>query len=488
MNILIASVFSYNSYSRGIMPDVLQTQIDKNPGANIYYLTNSNSFDICYFNIEKRPEVCYLCKTGVKNTLSLIEENFTHLKIKDLISPEDTITAQKYFESKKKISFDQVYEEFEVGAATLSTYISRTRDRELINVEKYYVKELAINALALYLATKRFLKEKNIDVVYNFNGRQDYVRAIMRASLALNINCFNVERARVGGYIETFKNTLSHDIQAKKDHVDLCWEQESWNDQEKIEIGSSFYTRQRGGESVIFPSYLKNQTKNYIPEEIQNGKDNVVLFNSSDDEFAALGDQFNNPIFKDQLEGISYLINLFGRQYPNTNFIIRMHPNLRNVNYKYVTDIKDQHQKYPNIFVIYPESDIDSYALMDLATTVITFGSTLGLEATFYKKPSILLGKCFYYYSNVAYTPVNTFELENLLKTKNLIPLPQINALKFGFYYLKGGEKSKYYNEVEVGENVYFKGEKIHSYNFFQLIFYAVIKYINKFTGIRIKI
>ena len=488
MNILVASIFSYNSYSRGIMPDVLQTQIDKNPGANIYYLTNSNSFDICYFNIEKKPEVCYLCKTGVKNTLNLIEGNFKHLKIKDLVFPEDYITAQKFFEGKKRISFDQVYEDFEIGAATLSTYISKTRDRELLNVESYFVKELAINALALYLASKRFLKEKNIDLVYNFNGRQDYVRAIMRASLSLNIDCFNVERARVGGYIETFKNTLSHDIQAKKDHVDICWEQKTWNDQEKIEIGSSFFTRQRGGESVIYPSYLNNQTKNFVPEEIQNGNDNVVLFNSSDDEFAALGEQFNNPLFKDQVEGISYLIDLFGTQFHQTNFIIRMHPNLRNVNYKYVSDIKDQHQKYPNIFVIYPESFIDSYALMDIATKVITFGSTVGLEATFYKKPSILLGKCFYYYSNVAYTPANKPELEKLLKNKNLSSLPQINAIKFGFYYLKGGEKSKYYNEIKIGDKVYFKGEKIHSYNFFQLALYGLIKYVNRFTGIRIKI
>lgn len=488
MNILIASVFGYDSYSRGIMPDVLQTQIDKNPEAKIYYLTNSNSFDICYFNLDKRPEICYLCKSGIKNTLEMINGGFEHLKIKQLITPADLKKAQQFFHGKKRISFDQVYENFEVGAATLSTYISGTRDRELINVEKYFVKELAINALALYLGTQRFLSEKNIDIVYNFNGRQDYVRAIMRASLSLNIDCFNVERARVGGYIETFKNTLSHDIKAKKDHVDICWEQKTWNDQEKIEIGSSFFTRQRGGESVIFPSYLKNQTKNYVPEEIQNGNENVVLFNSSDDEFAALGEQFNNPLFKDQVEGISYLINLFGNQFPQTNFIIRMHPNLRSVDFKYVTDIKEQHQKFPNIFVIFPESNIDSYALMDIATKVITFGSTVGLEATYYKKPSILLGKCFYYYSEVAYTPTTQIELENLLTIKNLKPFPQVNALKFGFYYLKGGENSKYYNEVEVGEYVYFKGRKVFNYNLFQLVLYAVIKYIHRFTGIRIKI
>jgi len=385
MNILVASVYSHNSYSRGIMPDVLQDQIDKFPGSKIYYLTNSNSFDICYFNIEKRPEVCYLCKTGVKNTLGLIEGKYEHIRISDIISPEDVKEAKAFFKNEKKITFDHTYNNFEVGAATLSTYISRTRDRELINVEQYFVKELAINALALYLATTRFLLEKNIEIIYNFNGRQDYVRAIMRACIATGKDCYNVERARLNGYVETYKNTLPHDIFEKKKHVDLCWEKATYTDKEKEQIGSSFFIRQRSGESVIFPSYLKHQKKNNLPKEIQNENENIVLFNSSDDEFAALGEQFNNPLFEDQATGIKYLVELFGQEFPNKNLIIRMHPNLKEVTFKYVQDIRDQHQRFPNIFVILPESDVDSYALMDSAVKILTFGSTIGMEARRHK-------------------------------------------------------------------------------------------------------
>src|SRR5690606_20416166 len=130
MNILVSSIYSHNSYSRGIMPDVLQTQIAEHPDASIYYLTNSHSFDICYFNIEKKPEICYLCKTGVKNTLKLVEGKFTHLKISDLVSNEDKELAAEFFRNKGAVDFSQVFEGFEVGEATLSTYISRTRDRD----------------------------------------------------------------------------------------------------------------------------------------------------------------------------------------------------------------------------------------------------------------------------------------------------------------------------------------------------------------------
>ena len=46
------------------------------------------------------------------------------------------------------------------------------------------------------------MEKEKIDLVYNFNGRQDYVRAVMYASLSKDIDCYNVERASFGGNIE----------------------------------------------------------------------------------------------------------------------------------------------------------------------------------------------------------------------------------------------------------------------------------------------
>lgn len=486
MNILVASIFNINSYSRGIMPEVLQTQIDKNPGASIYYLTNSNSFDVCYFNIHKKPEICYSCKTGAENTLKLIEGPFKHIKISDIVNKDDYKQAKEFFNKEERISFHQVYDNFEVGEATLSTYISRSRDRDLLYVKQDYLKELAINSLALYLGTIRFLKEKEIDVVYNFNGRQDYVRGIMRAAMAVEVDCYNLERTRVGGFLEAYKNVFTHNIRAKKALVDACWEESKIPEEEKIKIGSKFFHRQKAGESVIFPSYLTRQTKSKLPEEFLNGNENVVLFNSSDDEFAALGDEFQNPLFENQNEGIKYLVGLFGERLQNKNLIIRMHPNLSSVNFEYVKELRDLHQKYPNIFVVQPESEINSYALLDSASKVLTFGSTLGLEANFSGKPVILLGKCFYYYSNVAYTPIRKEEIPDMI-TQVLLPLPKINALKFGYYYLQGGKKATYYFEKNIRDSVYFKGKLIPSFSLLQRVSLKIIQGTYEVLGIRLK-
>lgn len=487
MNILIASVFSINSYSRGIMPDLLQSHLDQYPHATIYYITCSHTFDVCYFNIHKEPDICYRCKTGVKNTLQLIQGDFKHLKIEELISNEDKQKAATYFKDKPTVEYDQIFEDFEVGAATLSTYISVSRDRDLKNVSQDYVKELAINALTIYLGLQRFLDNEKIDVVYNFNGRQDYVRAVMRASLSKGIDCYNVERARLGGFVEYYKNVLPHNIRFKANLVEQCWRMSVLSEGEKMEIGASFFNRQQTGESIIFPSFTKKMKKGEVPDYMSNGKINIVLFNSSDDEFAALGEDYKNSYFKDQNEGLKFLTKLFGERLKDYNLIIRMHPNLTGVTHEFVDIIRNLHQRHPNIYVVTPESCIDSYALMEQAHKVVSFGSTTGLEAAYRQIPVILLGKGIYYYSNVAYVPDNKDEIENLLISE-LKPKPLKNTLKFGFYFLEGGRNTKYYFEDNFSKGIFFKGKRIHSYSRVQRIKSKLIQKAFQWTKLKLKL
>lgn len=487
MNILIASIFSIDSYSRGIMPDVLQEQIDRYPDATIYYLSCSNTFDVCYFNITKQPDVCFRCKEGVRNTLQLIEGNFESIKLSDIIIEKDRAMAYEFLEKNPEIAFDLEFENFEIGSSTLSTYISRSRDRDLLNVNQDYVHELATNALITFQSVKRFIGDKHIDVVYNFNGRQDYVRAILRAALANNINCVNVERARLGGYIETYKNILPHTILNKWELVKDCWDNSSLGDQEKIKIGSQFFERQKSGESILFPSYTGGMEKGSLPKEIFNGNKNIVLFNSSDDEFAALGKEYDNPYYKDQIHALLELKDFVGNELKSHNLIIRMHPNLKGVEHAFVTKIIELHQTHPNIFVITPESPTDSYELIGVAEKVISFGSTTGLEANYLGKPVILLGKGLYYYANVAYVPKDRLEIRDLLSSE-LMAKSKIDTLKFGFYFLTGGKKTTYYYEDNSGDGIFFKNVRVHFYTNIQRLKSKFVQFAFRYLNLRIKL
>ena len=65
--------------------------------------------------------------------------------------------------------------------------------------------------------------------------------------------------------------------------------------------------------------------------------------------------------------------------------------------------------------VISPSEDINSYDLLDASDKVVIFGSTIGLEASYWGKPVILLGCSWYYYENVCYIPKSLNELNTLL-------------------------------------------------------------------------
>lgn len=410
-----------------------------------------------------------------------------HLEINDIIGVVDRAAAEDFFSEKDEVNFNQVYEDFEVGAATLSTYISVSRDRDLKNVRQPFVRELAINALALYLGLQKWLQREDIEVVYNFNGRQDYVRAVMRAALSQNIDCYNAERTRLKGNIDFYKNTFPHDHKSRFELVNQNWEESALTEEEKKNVGADFYRRQQAGESVIFPSFTEKMSKGEVPQVIRNGKRNIVIFNSSDDEIAAFGELFKNPYFKNQNEGIKFLAALVGKNFPGYNLIIRMHPNLTGVQQAYVREIRDLHQSFPNVFVIEPESTIDSYALMAAAEKVVSFGSTTGLEANFMRKPVILLGIGFYYQAHFAYKPTSRAEIKSLLAA-DLKPCPLQDTLKIGFYFQQGGIKTRYYHEERMGEGIYFKDRRIHFYSFSQRLKAKLIQKAYQFFNIRLKL
>jgi capsule polysaccharide export protein KpsC/LpsZ len=228
-------------------------------------------------------------------------------------------------------------------------------------------------------------------------------------------------------------------------------------------------------------------TKEEVPGYMSNGNKNIVLFNSSDDEFAALGEEYKNPFFENQNEGLEFLTALFGERLKEYNLIIRMHPNLTGVKHEFVNKIRNLHQKHPNIYVVTPESVIDSYSMMEHAQKVISFGSTTGLEANFLQKPVILLGKGIYFYSEVAYIPENKEEIEALI-TSNLEPKPILDTLKFGFYFLKSGTKSRYYQETNREDGVFFKKKGVHSFTILQRIKARIIQKAFQFFRLRLKL
>ena len=114
----------------------------------------------------------------------------------------------------------------------------------------------------------------------------------------------------------------------------------------------------------------------------------------------------------------------------------------------------------PNLFLIEPDSSISSYELLDHATTVLTFGSTVGIEAAFWGKPSVLAGPALYEALGSVYLPRTHDEVIELL-TQELLPLDRLGALQYAFYWQSLGEEFRYW-VAEGFIDGKFRGQSLH--------------------------
>ena len=93
-----------------------------------------------------------------------------------------------------------------------------------------------------------------------------------------------------------------------------------------------------------------------MPEGWKDDVENIVIFNSSEDEFAAVSKEFDDAaFFPSQIEGIKSIIEHYKHD-KTKHFTLRVHPNLKKVSYKYHLDLYNLN--YSNLTVVRSDSPI----------------------------------------------------------------------------------------------------------------------------------
>ena len=81
---------------------------------------------------------------------------------------------------------------------------------------------------------------------------------------------------------------------------------------------------------------------------------NVMIFNSSADELAALGGEWDKDVlFNSQYEAIDYMLS---HSSSAIHYYLRIHPNLKDVPYRFVTELYGLSKKHTNITIIEPQA------------------------------------------------------------------------------------------------------------------------------------
>ena len=424
---------------------ILSSKEEKN---EISILICGGGIQTCAINQKSNPFICKACK---KNTKRLIEEIhiLKNVKIFELKKYVPAVISFEDLSKKNTLkSFQNVYwdeKKFDVGWAIVSTFVSSTRD--ITNEIKLEYKNRLIqnyqDSVKAYEATNKFIELEKPDKIVLFNGRLFETRSVLRSCQQLKTDCDVLEICGFGrkNWI-IYPNSLPHDLDVYTQKLVELWDREE-NDSVKIENAEKFFQIRRSGGITNDKSHIDIQNDQMLPGNFDMAKKNIIIFNSSEDEIFSIGPDWKK-IFETQFDGVKAICETL---LDNEEFHIylRLHPNLRGVDSEFLTDLLKLDDMYHNVSVIPAESPISSYKLLDNAYKVVTFGSTIGVEATFWGVPSILLSDCFYSKIGAAYNGVID-NLESLL-IGEIEPRPKILALKYGFYQMTAGTEFKFWKK-----------------------------------------
>ena len=191
--------------------------------------------------------------------------------------------------------------------------------------------------------------------------------------------------------------------------------------------------------------FVDSQLAGRLPTNWNPSRRNVAVFTSSEDEFAAIGDSWNNPLYETQLHGLRRIADSM-ESADGAHLYIRVHPNLKGIDNQHTRGLQ---RLVGNKLTIIPAHDpVSTYTLLQQCDTVLTFGSTVGIEATFWQKPSVLAGIALYRNLGATYNPRSHDELMGLL-SRDLVARDPLPALKYGYHQATFGEPYQYYEPAD---------------------------------------
>ena len=331
-------------------------------------------------------------------------------------------------------------EQFDIGYAVLSTMVSFLRDPDpMASANRPVMRGLLVSALAVYRSFQHQVERTRYDRVYVFNGRFAITRAVLRACASRGVECYTHERGHHHDHYALYRNTTIHDIEHFERAIREAWDAADPIERERL--GTRFYEERAQGAEQGWFSFIEAQQRGLLPHGFDENRRNVVFFNSSQDEFEAIGETWRNPLYDDQEHAVARVARaLRGRD--DVHVYLRVHPNLAGLDNAQTRAIAALDE--PNLTVIPAESPVCTYALLRAARTVVSFGSTVGIEAVYWGVPSILAGQCYYRGLGGVLLPASHDEVVALLE-RDLDPGPREPALMYGHFLSTFGTPYRHY-------------------------------------------
>lgn len=375
----------------------------------------------CAVNYAGNPLACMVCRSRVKSTAK--SAGLTLVPLETLSATANCNVEPEAVETDAE---DQIAAGVQSGiTSTLRVLPDDARTIGFLdNVRRCYQQ----TATGLLQSFRKLVADRQPDRIEVFNGRHACARFALIAARESGIPFNTLEMTATRRPI-VFRGHTPHDrkhIQARmKEHpVDM-------------QLAESFYEGRRQPRKNRF---AKAQAKEFTPPPAEGFAKKVTIFLSSQDEFESLG-----PEWESAFDDYAAIIDQLCEAHPETLFCVRFHPNQADI----VSDIISPFRLLagkPNLRIYYPTDVANTYSLIEWSDTVVTFGSTVTVEACWMRKPVILLGPSFYDELGVSYTPGSMDEVHELLQ-QELPCKDRSGAAQFAAYFLTDGDSMRYVQE-----------------------------------------
>jgi hypothetical protein len=454
----IAVVSIYGMCTPHIETDLELIEQHIQSGDDVTQLVCDGDLLTCDINAPHSWNKCFLCKGKRRSAATLLSKT---IQVRPLISltPQDKADIRHLKTQFQSVDELKQYKlsEFDIGYAVASSVITLTRDPlPRVDLHADLIKRFMITSFCVYRSMCNYLTNNRVDRVYCVNGRLAPLRAVVRACQNRHVEFVIHDPGHDFAHYALHLNRSPHERGYYTSLIKEAWAAQP-DASKRLAIGAEFFVTTSNASKPNVLAYVTQQIKESLPSNWDASDRNIVIFGSSEDEYASVDESWDRTLYRNQLHGLKELIASFAEANQGLHLYYRMHPNLKDVKNPYTDALRALGTSY--FTVIHPEDPVSTYAMLHNANVVVTFGSTVGIEATYWGKTSILIGPALYEGLDAVYRPKTHQSVVESIKS-DLPPKDRIGALMYGYYFNSNGIPFAHFEPLGMTDGL-FKGRRL---------------------------
>ena len=319
-----------------------------------------------------------------------------------------------------------------VRPSLMRTLLRGSMDEDPRSIQLY--REYLEGGVLLARALQRLLDQLQPDTLVMLNGMFFAERIGLALAQIQGLHTVTHERGFMRNSL-----VMSHDEPANWFRVDGAWEtvkDTTLTPEQDSALDEYLMSRQGKGDEVVnyWPSIESRH--DFIIQQLALDPDKpiVTVFTNILWDTAVYK---RDVAFDGMFDWLKYTIDQVS-ELPELQLVIRVHPaevRLKQQTRERVIDrLAELYTTLPaNITIVPPESDLSSYALIDLSSAISVYTSTIGLEAAVRKMPVLVSGETHYRGKGFTYDVTSKLHYKNLvhqIQTGISYPLESVSMAK----------------------------------------------------------